>query len=703
MLPDQAGGRFRLKGIVRLTGLGMMFAGLAPVAMAQSTAEEQEPGELQALEVTSSVLKVDVPLAESPRPASVVDREELDDRNVQSLDESFRYRAGVVSGHYGADNDTDWFKVRGFDQSTYQDSLRIYREGYYQWLPEPFGLERVEVLKGPASILYGEAPPGGIINAVSKRPSDEKSGIIELQVGNREHRQLNLDTTGALTDNASYRLVAVYKDREGDLDHTDNERYYIAPSVAIDLSDQTRLTVLSSLQKDDGVPVNGFKLPYGTIDDTPYGKVDRSANLGQPGYDKNDRTQTAIGYELEHTMDETWSFMQNVRYNRLDLELRSVYAGAQNPTDPRVADQGLVYRDGTTDGWTMDNRLMGQIFTDRLENTLLVGLDYQRLTAEGDEYDVFPSYDFNNGVYFTPPFGTVDMFDPAYGNFTPVTDADLTESESYKRQVGLYLQNQLRVDDRWVLLASLRQDWANTEVVTGGAPQESDDEELTVSAGIMYLADNGLSPYISYSESFEPQVGTDANGDLYEPLHGEQLEAGVKYAPLWMDGYVSAAAFQIEEDNGLVFGGGTQVQLGEQESRGFELEGNVYLTDLWQVTAAYTYMDTEVRNDFANTEARAPLIPRHMASFWTDYDLSQLLPGLKVGGGLRYNGETRDGDTTVPSFTVADLMARYDFDQNWRMQVNVNNVTDKEYIASCEYWCYYGESRSVIGSLSYRW
>ena len=690
MLPDQAGGRFRLKGIVRLTGLGMMFAGVTPVAMAQSTSG-QEAASLQTLEVTSSVLKVDVPLSETPQAASVVEREELNDRNVQSLDESFRYRAGVLSGQYGDDNDADWFKVRGFEQATYLDSLRIYRDGYYYWLPEPFGLERVEVLKGPASILYGEAPPGGIINAVSKRPSEEASGVIEVQAGNREHRQLNIDTTGPLADNISYRLVAVYKDREGDLDRTDNERYYVAPSVAMELSEQTRLTVLSSFQKDEGVPVNPFKLPYGTVNDTPFGKVEPSTNLSQPGYDKSERTQVAIGYELEHDFNETWSFLQNLRYNRLDLDLRSSYAWRMQ--DDRLADQGLVYRDGMRDGWTVDNRISGVFFTDHTENTVLVGLDYQKLSAEGEKADPFF-------------FGTIDIFDPVYGNYTPVSEGDLIDTETDKEQVGIYVQNQLRIDDQWVLLASLRHDWANTKDLTDGDKKRSDDNELTASAGIMYLADNGLSPYISYSESFQSLPGTNVEGDLYEPITGKQLEAGVKYAPVWLDGYVSGAVFNIEEENSLVSDDTTYAdyQLGETESRGFELEANVYLTELWQLTGAYTYTDIDFRDDRNDRESRPPLIPRHAASLWSDYDMRQILPGLKVGGGIRYNGESWGGDIEVPSYTVVDLMARYDIDRHWRAQINVNNAGDKEYVASCDsLWCYYGESRSVIGSLSYRW
>lgn len=694
MLPDQAGGRFRLKGIVRLTGLGMMFAGAVPVAMAQSTNDQQDAS-LRTLEVTGSVLKVDVPLSETPQAASVVDREELNDRNVQSLDESFRYRAGVASGYYGADNDADWLQLRGFDQAIYQDSLRIYRDGYYYWLPEPFGLDRVEVLKGPASILYGEAPPGGIVNAVSKRPSNEASGVVELQVGNRQHRQLNIDTTGPLTDTVSYRLVGVYKEREGDLDHTENERYYLAPSIAMELGEQTRLTVLSSFQKDDGVPVNPFKLPYGTLEDTPYGKVEPSTNLGQPGYDKNERTQMTIGYELEHDIDETWSLHQNLRYNRLDLDLRSSFASFQDGSDPRRVIQGLVYREGTADGLTVDNRITGHFFTPRTENILLVGLDYQDLSGDGEEFDNLFA------------FGSIDMFDPVYGNFTPATEAQLSETRTDKEQVGAYVQNQLRIDDRWVLLAGVRHDWAETESKTGANPrQRSDDDQWSLSGGLMYLADNGLSPYISYSESFQPLLATETSGDLYEPLEGQQLEVGVKYAPSWLDGYLSAAAFELTEENSIVTEGQRTVQKGEKESQGFELEGNAYITDQWQVILAYTYTDAEDKEE--ETLNRLPLIPRHMASFWTDYDLAAWVPGLKIGGGVRYNGETVGrtfaGQTVeVDSYTVADIMARYDFDRNWRAQVNVNNVTDKEYVASCDYYCYYGESRSVIGSLSYRW
>lgn len=657
---------------------------------------------LDTLVVSDTALKVETPLVETPRSASVVQQEELKDRNIQSLDETFRYRSGVLSGMYGADNDSNWFKVRGFDQSTYQDGLRIYREGYYQWLPEPYGLDRVELLKGPASILYGEAPPGGVINAISKRPTETPQGQVELQAGNREHRQLAIDNSGALTENARYRIVGLYKYREGDLDYTENERYYVAPSLEFDIGEDTQLTVLASFQKDDGVPTNSFKPAYGTVEDTPYGKIDPQTNLGEPGYDQNNREQTAIGYELRHRLDDTWTFEQKARYNRLDLDLRSIYSYRNTfsfpniPNDgPRETSRGLVYRDGRTHSWLIDNHMIGKFYTDRTEHTLLIGLDYQNLGTNGKEADPWP---------FGQP---IDMFDPVYGNYTAIDESSLTTRDIDKQQTGLYLQEQMRIDDRWILLGSVRYDHAKTDNlnVTDNELKHGDDEEVTWSGGIMYVADNGLSPYFNYSESFEPQTQVDGNGQLYDPIAGKQYEAGIKYAPQNIDGYLTAAVFDITEENSLVTiqGTPTQVQAGEQESRGFELEGVGYLTPQVQVSAAYTYTDSENKDKANNIESRVPQIPRHMASAWVDYSFEGVLNGLKLGGGARYVGDSKDGNINVDGYTVFDLLAIYDITPHWRTQLNVNNVADKEYVASCDFWCYYGESRSVIGSVSYRW
>ncbi|MBR9753576.1 MAG: TonB-dependent siderophore receptor [Gammaproteobacteria bacterium] len=637
--------------------------------------------------VVGTALKVDAPLVETPRPVSTVNREELDTRNVQQLDETFRYRAGVLSGHYGSDNNTDWFKVRGFDQSTYQDGLRIYREGFYQWLPETWGLERVDLFKGPSSILYGEAPPGGLINAISKRPSDEPQTELQMQIGNRGLRQMGLDTSGYLSEygDVRYRLVGLYRERDGDLDHTENERYYFAPSLTWDISDATQLTLLASLQKDDGVPTNAFKLAYGTNDDTPFGKVDPQTNYSEPGYDKDERTQTSLGYELRHQVNDTWALEQDFRYSQLDLDLISSYILYQSSA--REGQRGLLYREGTIDSYTVDNRAIGKWYGERTENTLLLGVDYQNLSLSGKEAD---DYAFGDPI---------DLFDPQYGNYTALSDEQITRRDIDKEQIGLYVQDQLRIDDKWVLLAGVRYDQAETENVnqTTGSRESSDDDEISWSGGVMYLSDFGLNPYLSYTESFEPISATDDRGSLYEPREGRQWELGAKYQPAGWDGYLTAAVFELTEDNTLVTTGGFQVQEGERQSRGFELEMVGYLTDHLKLTSAYTYTDARLEND-----VRAPLIPRHQASSWLDYAFERgALEGLRLGAGARYVGESVDGDATVSDYLLFDAMVGYDFTRELSAQVNVSNLTDKEYVASCSYWCYYGESRSIIGSLTY--
>src|SRR5690554_1182745 len=675
--------------VMRYTPL--FWLGAVPMTMAQ--APENEAPLLTPLVVTGTAMKVEAPIIETPRPASVVTRDELEERNVRSLDESFRYRAGVVTGQYGSDNDTDWFKVRGYDQSTYQDGLRIYRAGFYQWLPEPYGIERVELLKGPASVLYGEAPPGGVINAISKRPTKDPQGEVVVESGTNNHQQIGIDSSGPVnsSNDVRYRLVGLYQNAEGDIDDTENKRYYVAPSFEWDISDQTTLTLLGSFQKDDAVPYNGFKLPYGTIENTPFGKVDPAVNYGEPAYDVNEREQASLGYQLSHQLNDIWRFEQDLRYSQLDMLLRSTYIFFQSA--PREGTRGLVYRDGDITSWTIDNRIVGKWFTDRTENTLLMGVDYQNLDNSGKEADPFP-------------FGTVDLFEPQYGNYTPVAENDLIQRTVEKQQTGIYLQNQLRLDDQWIFLVGARYDKAETDNLANGTKERADDNEVSLSGGVMYLMSNGISPYISYTESFQPTVGTDANGALYKPREGKQLEAGIKYAPDSIDGYLNASVYQIEEKNSLVTNGAFQVQEGERNTDGFELEGVAYLTSSFQLTAAYTYSDSTTRNRAIGTgSVRAALIPRHMASAWFDYVFSQTVPGLKFGAGVRFVGETKDETYgyEVPSYSVVDAMASYDFAQSWRVQLNVSNLADKEYVASCDYWCYYGEARRVTASLNYRW
>ncbi|MFQ2720263.1 TonB-dependent siderophore receptor [Aeromonas caviae] len=685
----------------QLLPLSCLLASLPVLAAEQADKELPKAGETMV--VTGTAMKVEVPMAETPRAVSVVNREELDQHAVLKLDESLRYRSGVLSQSYGSDTDADWFKVRGFDAASYLDGNRLFSTGYYVWTPEPFGLESVEVLKGPASILYGEAPPGGVINAISKRPTATPQGLVNLQLGNRDLRQVGVDVSDTLTDNSRYRLVALYNERDGVLDGTYNERAYLAPSVTLDISDRTTLTLLSSFKHDEGVPTNGFFPVYGTLN-TSGGQINPSTNLSQPDYDRNRNTQISAGYELAHQLNQTWEFKQNVRFNYNDLLLRQTYIF---PTyEGTTAYRGLVYRDGDTKSATMDNQMVGYWNTDSTEQTLLLGVDLQRHVNEGQEAD-------NYGM------GAINTMNPDYSGFPGFDESTATHQKSTKGQSGLYAQHQIRWDDRWLLTAGGRFDYVETHNISEAKSKNEKqyDDNLSLSGSLMYLADNGLSPYFAYAESFEVLPGIDPNtGNSYKPLEGKLYETGVKYAPSFLDGYINLALFDLEQTNSLVStGSGQQTQAGEVTSQGVELEGSVQATEALRLTAAYTYTDAKT-NDTGNGDRRASLIPRHQASFWGNYKVQQgPVSGLELGSGVRYVGSSVGigavnadyspiyGSAQVPAHTVWDAMIGYDFAKNWRAQINVNNLLNDTYVASCDYYCYYGEPRSIVGTVNYRW
>ncbi|WP_265452152.1 TonB-dependent siderophore receptor [Aeromonas salmonicida] len=689
----------RKRGAQQLLPLSCLLASL-PVLAEQP---KELPKASETMVVTGTAMKVEVPMAETPRAVSVVNREELDQHAVLKLDEALRYRSGVFTGLYGSDNDADWFKVRGFDAASYLDGNRLFSTGYYVWTPEPFGLESVEVLKGPASILYGEAPPGGVINAISKRPTATPQGQLDLQMGSRELRQIGVDVSDALTDNSRYRLVALYSERDGVLNDTYNDRVYLAPSVTLDISDRTSLTLLASFKHDEGVPTNGFFPVYGTLN-TSGGQIDPSTNLSQPDYDRNRNTQISAGYELAHQLNQTWEFKQNVRFNYNDLLLRQTYIFPIY--EGTTASRGLVYRDGDTKSATMDNQMVGYWNTDSTEQTLLLGLDLQRHVNEGQEADNFG-------------MGSINTMNPDYSGFPGFDESTTTHQKSTKGQSGLYAQHQIRWDDRWLLTGGGRFDYVETHNISEAKSKEEKqyDHELSLSGSLMYLADNGLSPYIAYAESFEVLPGIDPNTqNSYKPLKGTLYETGVKYAPSFLDGYINLALFDLEQTNSLVStGSGQQTQAGEVTSQGVELEGSVQATEALRLTAAYTYTDAKT-NDTGKGDRRASLIPRHIASFWGNYKVQQgVASGLELGTGVRYVGSSVGigavnadytpiyGSAQVPAHTVWDAMIGYDFAKNWRAQLNVNNLLGETYVASCDYYCYYGEPRSVVGSINYRW
>nr|WP_319552068.1 TonB-dependent siderophore receptor [uncultured Vibrio sp.] len=681
-----------------------LVCAIAPAAVVSFMAHAQDDStEMETITVTAQALKVETPAKETPRSVSIVSEDELRVRAPKKLDEALRYTSGVTSQPYGSDNDTDWFKVRGFDAATYLNGNRLFRDGYYTWLVEPYGLESVEVVKGPSAILFGESAPGGVVNAVQKKPTFTPQGEVKVEVGNNNHQSVGFDIADEANDSGTmrYRLVGLMSSQDGELDDTENERFYIAPSLEIDVSDRTMLTLMATYLKDDGVPTNPFFPAAGTLLSSDYGKVDPSTNLGQPDYDKYERTQFSLGYLLEHDINDTWTFSQNANYGSNELYLRSSYVFPNSDAATEELTQGVVFRDGKNQSFTFDNNAVGNWATDNAEHTVLVGVDLQYHKTKGDEQDNYA-------------FGTINPFNPVYGNYTPLDSADNIKREIEKSQASVYSQYQLKFHEQWIGNVGARYDWVKTENSGKGASvdqsESRDDGELSLSAGLMYLADNGLSPYANYSQSFEVISTIDtATNKLYKPLEGEQVEVGVKYEPSFMDGFVNIAWFDITQKNALVTNPSTWVatQTGEVTSTGVEVEGAAQLTDDVKLLASYTYTKAETDETYGKGTQQAGLIPKHQASAWVDYSAYRLIPGLNVGTGVRYVGESKDNpassDLTVPSVTLWDASVSYDITSQWQAQLNVNNILDKEFISGCDYYCYFGQSRSVMLNANYRW
>lgn len=665
--------------------------------------------------------KTNTPLKEIPRSISITTERQMRDRNVKTISQALNYTAGVQAGADGQDNRRDRIVIRGFNlgiDGLYRDGARVYSSGFFSWQVDPFMLERVEVLKGAAAVLYGQSPPGGIVNLVTKRARDKPFGEIGVEYGSFDHKEMKLDMGGALDDTGRilYRITALNRDSGTQVDHVNEERILIAPTVTFNFTDDTALTLRASMQRDNSDPTKQFLLAEGSRIHGINGQIHDNVAVGDPSYEKFERDQYTFGYEFSHRFNDAWSFQQNFRYGHMELEYRQMYAeGYLNDLIPgsdssrRQLIRGVSNADGTTDSISVDNRLLYKWENARVKSNLLMGFDYQK-------------FDLDDKRYATDPLviDPIDIYNPSYGgkvnlvdySLTPVTDADRQKYRSRFDQIGLYLQEQVKIDDRWVLLLGGRYDKARADLDnrTTDVDVSIRDEEFTWNAGLAYLFDNGMTPYVSYSEFFLPVTSLNTRtGKPFEPEEGEQWETGLKYQPHGFDGSINLSLFHMTRSNVRSSGtDGITLQLGEVRTKGVELEVVANVTERLSLTGSMTYLDSEITKSLrANEHGKTPsTIADRQASLWAAYNFQGgLLDGLTLGAGARYTGNSW-GDNTetleVPSRTLFDAMASYAW-KDIKLQLNATNLTDKEYIGTCDYSCFYGERRKVIAALSYSW
>ncbi|AYC35023.1 TonB-dependent siderophore receptor [Pseudomonas cavernae] len=644
----------------------------------------------------SSGTKTDTPILETPQSVSVITADRMRDQGVQSVQDALRYTAGVRGETYGLDSRGDWSTIRGSEPVIFQDGLQQTFGFYASSRPDPYTLERIEVLKGPSSMLYGQSSVGGIVNLVSKRPQADQQGQVQAQYGSFDRAQLATDVTGALNEDGSllYRVIAIGRDSNTQVDHVGDDRKVLAPSLTWRPTDSTEWTVLANYQKDESGSTAQFLPHAGTVLPAPNGRIDSDRFMSEPGFDEYNTEQKSVTSLFSHQLDDVWTLRQNLRYAKSKVSYQTQYP-AFPPTinaDGRTIDRVYWMAKPELKYWTADNQAEAHFSNGRLEQTLLMGLDYQHAVTNRD---------WQYGAA-TP----LDLYAPVYTGFTP-PGPWISDPEQTVAQKGLYVQDQLKWDEHWLLTLGLRKDFAETRV-EGSETQK--DDKVTGRAGLTYLFDNGLAPYISYNESFVPTVGLDGLGQAFKPTEGKQWELGLKYQPPGSSSLFTAAVYDLREENRKVPDPTSprgETQAGETRARGLELEAQAGITRNWDLIASYTYTDTEVLKGTPGFDdgKRLPSVPEHMASLWNVYRFSiGDLSGFSVGAGVRYVGSSWDGTDSLktPGTTLYDAMLGYRY-ANWDFQLTGSNLEDETYYTTClaRGDCFTGTRRTITGTVAY--
>ncbi|WP_313054373.1 TonB-dependent siderophore receptor [Pseudomonas lopnurensis] len=673
-------------------------------------------GEMEGYNAThsSAATKTSMPLLETPQTVSVVTRQQMNDQGSLTVAQALRYTPGVMSSPYGATSRYDYVAMRGFSDGSvdnlYLDGLKVMGDsGTYSTMQiDPYLLERIDVLKGPSSVLYGRSLPGGLVAMTTKQPTDETYRQVQATVGSNNQRGIGVDLGGPLDEekHLSYRLVGLADKGDTQYDHVESERYALAPSLRIAFSEDSALTLQAYLQHDPESGYHGGLPAEGTLYRRNGRYLSDGFFEGEPGHEKFERTQQMLGYQFEHRFDDVWSMRQNFRYLDSKVESEQVYSlgWAGNSSELLRAYTGA---DERLHSWIIDNMLQAEFDTGAARHTLLTGVDYQRAKAKV--------------TYYGGTVDNLDAFDPVYG--TPVVVGGPFGQTRRLEQTGLYMQDLIELD-RWRFSLGVRQDWVETEVATEGvsAPSGKDSSQLTTRAGVLYLFDNGVAPYLSYSESFNPNSTSDANGDPLAATEGTQWELGVKYQPVGTDDLYTASLFHIEQENlaSKLPNEDFFRPIGAVRSQGLELEARLQVTDSLRLLGSYTFTDIEYSksvfsavDDTLDNKGNTPTQSvRHMASIWADYRfIGDSLEGLSTGAGIRYVGKSwADAENTqrVPSYTLFDASIGYDFARvgldGVGVRLNANNLTDKRYVAGCGSslnYCYLGEERNITATVSY--
>jgi iron complex outermembrane receptor protein len=647
-------------------------------------------------------------LVEIPQSVSIVTADQIAERGVFNYQDVFRYTAGVDTERFGDDQRGDSFSARGFALKQYLDGLNKTPNFVYGSRIETFTLERAEVLRGPSAVLYGAGSAGGLLNAVSKRPKFEFGGELGLEVGDYKRRILNADFTGPLGENFAGRFVGVARDAELMSPGQKNDKYVAMPSVTWKPSERTELTLIGLYQKEDLGTQTYLPMEKTLNASSTDPSIPIDAFVGEPGFNHMKTDQYAGTVLFSHRFNDLISVESNTRYIDQKVDYAEVYGYGFPPyADP---ERTLLVRqfyvlDTSYTIFNTDNHALFDFETGGLTHKMLLGVDYTKFNDDRQEGYSCPGY-FISPCWPSNPVPALNVYDPDYGQ--PFDYGFTSAFETKSTQLGYYLQDQMKFNKVSFVLGA-RRDEVSSE--TTFSPEET-TRATTYKAGVIAELLPGFSPFLSYSESFEPILGSDAQGNPFDPQDGRQYEGGIKWQPN-PNSLITASYFDIEENNLLTQDPNDinhSIQGGKIGSKGYELEAIFNFEGGFGLTANYSHTKAEVlETTTLHTKGdRLEDLPEDLASLWANktFTVNDDL-AWRIGAGVRYVGDKIDYYqlVTTPSVTLWDAMAQVSW-RTWYFALNVNNVADKEYYASCGGYafpdgsCNPGQTRTVVGSIT---
>lgn len=672
-------------------------------------------------------------ILETPATVSVITREELDVRGVQDLNTAVAYTPNVQAVDYPGGQGGPTFTLRGFTannfDNVYEDGLRYGFNSFDQNV-EPYAYERIDVVKGPISVLYGAGQPGGIINLVSKRPSFTPFNEVFLQGGNRSRIQAGFDLTGPVegAPQFAYRITGLIRNADSQVRYTPDDRTFIAPAITWRPDADTSLTVLAKYAEFRGGGSEQSLPIVGSIIPSARGFYERGVFVGQPNFNTGLLENKEIGYILDHTFAPGWLFHSAFRAYETTAKYDAVGASpALTPASFQSVSVFPYLRDQSSQGLLADNHVEGVFDTLGIQHNVAFGVDFQNYLRR--DARTFPL-----GYPTAAANRLIDLYNPVYNLAIAFPQRTNVATRATQQQTGLYFQDQMKWNG-FIFTGSVRNDWVDQEIRTNfnfpnlplptlnrTTVDQQSFSALSYRVALGYEFDAGVVPYVSYSTSFNPQIaGQRADGSALDPREAKQIEGGVKWQPVGSNALYTASYFEITQTNIPLadpLNPGFFIQTGEAVAKGFELEGKASLFEGFNLIFGFAHLDTKVTKNPSNPALvgnRLANAPANTLSLFADYafPLGSPFGGFRAGAGVRYVGARTDATNVdrIPAYALVDASLSYDLarlDPAWNgaiLSVNATNLFDQRYFTSGFYtgYVFEGFRRSVFGTLTYRW